>query len=271
MSIPHGSRTEILCPVEGCPFKVPEEKTSKCGVMRKHFRCRHIEDSIKIEEEGLLPQCSKCGLFMKDANSDQHHNSAECKRYAIRRDRYFRAQRQHDAREVTFTVGGVEIDRVDRFRYLGRILDENDDDSHALERQLSRAKARWGRLAPVLRSQGVRPKTMGYFYKAVVQAVLLYGSETWVVSDFYLRQLRSYHSRIARYLTKRHIRQDENGTWHHPPTAGVLEEAGLRTVDEYIQKRRDTVRMKYVFGRPILNACRLSAAINNKAVWWKLP
>jgi len=42
----------------------------------------------------------------------------------------------------------------------------------------------------VLRSEGLKPRAMGYFYKAIVQAILLYGSEIWVVSaDYHLRKL----------------------------------------------------------------------------------
>ena len=108
---------------------------------------------------------------------------------------------------------------------------------------------------------------MGYFYKAVVQAILLYGSETWVLTNFQLKRLRSFHARVARYLTGRHIRQNEDGTWVHPPTADVLEEAGLETIDEYIKRRRDTVR-RFVMFRPIYDICRRSIAITNRAVWW---
>ena len=50
------------------------------------------------------------------------------------------------------------------------------------------------------------------------------------------------HARVARYLTGRHSRQLEDGSWYHPPTDDVLEEAGLETVDTYIKRRRDTVR-----------------------------
>ncbi len=50
-------------------------------------------------------------------------------------------------------------------------MDENDDDdNHALQRQLARARTKWGRIAAVLRSQGVNPRAMGYFYKATQQA-----------------------------------------------------------------------------------------------------
>ena len=68
-------------------------------------------------------------------------------------------------------------------------MSEEDDDSHALLRQLAQARAKWSHIAPILQSQRVRPSTMGYVYKAIVQAILLYGSETWVVSAFYLQQL----------------------------------------------------------------------------------
>mgnify|MGYP000270434644 FL=1 len=75
--------------------------------------------------------------------------------------------------EASFKIGGVEIERVERFRYLGRILDENDDDRHALERQLARERVRWGRVAQALRGQGLKSKAMGYFYKVIVQAIVL--------------------------------------------------------------------------------------------------
>ena len=220
-----------------------------------------------IEEEGQLPQCNKCGFFMNNANSPRHQDTAVCEQYTIRRERYFKAQHQLEAEEVTFQIAGVEIERVSSFRYLGRVLDENDDDTHALTRQLARARARWGRIASVLRSEGVNPRAMGYFYKAVVQAILLYGSETWVLTNFQLKKLRSFHARVARYLTGRHIRQNKDGTWVHPPTADVLEEAGLETIDEYIKRRRDTVR-RFVMFRPIYDICRRSIAITNRAVWW---
>jgi hypothetical protein len=40
----------------------------------------------------------------------------------------------------------------------------------------------WNRIAGVLKTQGAGSKIMGYFYKAIVQAVLLYGSESWTLS-----------------------------------------------------------------------------------------
>ena len=105
------------------------------------------------------------------------------------------------ATRVSFKVGGEPIKRVSVFKYLGRLLSEDDDDNHAALRQLHRAKEKWRRFSAVLRSQGATPRTRGYFYKAVVQAVLLYGSESWTLTEYTLKMLRSFHNRVARNLT----------------------------------------------------------------------
>ena len=112
--------------------------------------------------------------------------------------------------EIKVTIGGVEIKRVKQFRYLGRVLDENDDDKHAACRQLARARDKWRHFGHVLKSEGVSPRVIRYFYKAVVQAVLLYGSETWTLTEGLKRQFQSFHSRVARSLTERHIRPLED-------------------------------------------------------------
>ena len=114
---------------------------------------------------------------------------------------------------------------------------------------------------------------MGYFYKAIVQAVLLYGSETWTITDLTMKKLRSFHARVARYICNRHIRPLPDGTWHLPPTEEVLEQCGLFTIEEYIRRRRSTV-MNFVREREIYDKCRDAGPVfgnPNQVVWWKLP
>ena len=134
-------------------------------------------------------------------------------------------------------------------------------------------KEKWRRFSAVLCKQGASARTRGYFYKAIVQAILLYGSESWTISTSTLRILSSFNARVARHLTSRHIRPLEDGTWFCPPTTEVLEAAGLWTIEEYIKKRRHTIR-GYVWTRPIYQECRRSATLSGqsgKVVWWRLP
>ncbi len=64
------------------------------------------------------------------------------------------------------------------FKYLGRLLAQDDDDIQAIRAQLRKARATWARVRQVLRAENVPPWVAAKFYKAVVQAVLLYGSKT---------------------------------------------------------------------------------------------
>ena len=70
--------------------------------------------------------------------------------------------------------------------------------------------------------------------------MLLYGAETWVVSHAHMRELNAFHHRCARYITHRHITQNDDGTWAYPDSASTLEIAGLYyPMETYIQRRRN--------------------------------
>ena len=66
------------------------------------------------------------------------------------------------------------------FRYLERPLDQTDDDWTAVRRNIMRARSVWGRLGTLLRREEGEPRVSAIIYRSVVQAVLLYGLETWV-------------------------------------------------------------------------------------------
>jgi hypothetical protein len=163
----------------------------------------------------------------------------------------------------------VELERVRSFKYLGRILTDTDDDYPALYRNLSRARQRWGMVRRVLVRDGADPRTMAYFYKCVVQTVLLYGAETWVISNRMLRALEGFHYRVACQITGRRP-QREGETWVHPPTAAVLEEAGMHSMGEYLSKHRAHL-VTYVTNRPIFGLCQEAERLPGsrpRKFWW---
>ena len=57
-----------------------------------------------------------------------------------------------------------------------------DDDWNAVVGNLKRARESWGRLSLILRQEGADPKVLGNFFIAVMQAVLLFGAETWLLT-----------------------------------------------------------------------------------------
>ena len=272
ISIPSDPYSIIGCPVDGCVYKVLPERGSKGYLLRHHFQRRHHKDTVVIDGEGLLPQCPLCGVFDKNALTETHQATLGCKRGAVRLRRLNQTEESRQVvRDVSFSVDGADIDRETQFKYLGRVLDQRDDDNPAIDRQLARAKAKWARVGKVLSVQTTDPRVRGYFYKAILQAILLYGSESWVISEFKLKQLRSFHHRVARYITGRHIKQRPDGTYDCPPTAEVLEMAGLYPLETYIERRKQTI-WQTVRTRPILERCRNSTPLSTmgrKTTWWK--
>ena len=52
-----GSLTTVQCPSINCTY-VSNDRNK----MRNHFAQCHIGDRIQIQEEGILPQCNRCGF-----------------------------------------------------------------------------------------------------------------------------------------------------------------------------------------------------------------
>ena len=53
----------------------------------------------------------------------------------------------------------------------------SDDDWVELVGNLSKARKKWAQLSRILGNEGANPQVLGMFFKAVVQVVLLFGSE----------------------------------------------------------------------------------------------
>ncbi len=100
------------------------------------------------------------------------------------------------------------------------------------------------------------PTIAAKFYLAVVQAVLLYGSKTWVTSPQAMARLEGFHIRAAWQMARRHKpRRGPWKEWVYPKSEDVLTECGMKMIAEYVQICRQTIAV-YVATRPILQECR---------------
>jgi hypothetical protein len=159
---------------------------------------------------------------------------------------------------------------VEVFKYLGCLLAQDDDDIKAIRAQLRKARATWARVGQVLQAENVPLRVAAKFYKAVVQAVLLYGSKTWVLLTTALVSLEGFHIRAAYRMVVRHKpwRGPRHG-WIYPKLKDVLEECGMSTLAEYITVCRQTMAV-YVATRPVLTECRQGKQKRGSVLhrWW---
>ena len=78
------------------------------------------------------------------------------------------------------------------FKYLGRLLAQDNDDTQAIRQQLQKARGVWAQVGQVLRGENATPQVAAKFYKVVIQAILLYGSKTWNLTASALPRLEGF-------------------------------------------------------------------------------
>jgi hypothetical protein len=256
------------CPVPECTAR-PTTRTA----FRIHFRNRHPHDSIHILEEHPVPypKCELCG-FQVPIGSRNHQSTKMCRDGRARKQQIEAAIRAHRAQAVTFQACNTQLENVNAFSYLGRLTTNTDNDWPAVYKNLKKARAKWAMITKILVRDNASPRISGMFYKAIVQSVLLYGSESWVLTPAMLKVLSSFHHRVARKITNRMARK-VNGAWHYPPLEPTLEMAGLYTMEAYITRRRNTIA-EYVATRPlhqlIQAASHRRGSPHRRLFWWDI-
>ena len=154
----------------------------------------------------------------------------------------------------TFSLTGDDgaecFEGVDTLKYLGRVLYWTDDDWPSVLRNIWRARKFWGRLGKLLRQEVADPIISARFYRVVVQAVLLFGAETWVVLAAMLNKIKGVNVGFLRQVMEMKAQRigDETCTQEGPDR--VLQAAGTKPIREYINKRQATME-DWVDLRPI--------------------
>ncbi len=160
------------------------------------------------------------------------------------------------------------------YKYLGRLLAQDHDDIQAIHTQMRKARATWALVGQVLRSENASPFVATRFYQAIIQAILLYGSKSWVISWTAMARLKGLHIRAAYRMAKEHKpKRGPDRVWIYPQSEDVLKECRMKTMEEYILIHRQTVAL-YMATCPTLNECRWGKRKRGaipRQWWWEQP
>ena len=230
-----GFRGKEVCPVAECGYEC--DTSSR---LRRHFLYRHPDDQLQVVGEGQYVKCPDCGQMVKEPISIRHTQSKLCRAGAVRNAARKQQQACTEARSIPFTmfVGDQAIKQVGEFKYLGRVISHDDSDLPACVRNIQRARQKWADLSKLLRREGASNQLSARFYMVIVSAVLLYGSETWVITKRIEDLLTSFHNRCARTIGKTYIRKTGEDEWVYPSVEETLKKAHLRPLCYYLNKRR---------------------------------
>jgi hypothetical protein len=177
-----------------------------------------------------------------------------CKDGVARKVQYAATAHAHKALQQTFTAYGAELERVEVFKYLGRLLAYDNNDARAVRGNLKKGRGIWARLSRTIRAENASPRACGIFYKATVQSILLFGSETWNLLPQSLKCLEGFHKRAAWCMAGKRPTKLPDSTWTYPNSAAVLDKVGLKTISHYIGVHRQHIA-SYIVDKPIFQTC----------------
>ena len=89
------------------------------------------------------------------------------------------------------------------------------------------------------------------FYQEVVQAVFIFGAETWIFPAAISRKLEGVHMGFLRQVTGQKDNRQRDGNQRSAAEVRVIKEAGNKILGTYIDKRKATVA-EWVTLRPII-------------------
>ena len=172
--------------------------------MRVNFFHWHVRDTVFIlEKVNLLhPRFPCCNILLPwSAMNRSHLANAQCARGAERKRRRVADEKLQEISERAFQAYVEPLNNVTDFKYLGRVLMVGNYDWSAVAGNLQKSRKSWLRMLRILSRYGADLKVSGHLFKAAVQAVLIFGSDTWVLTPRMERALGIFQHSFARRIT----------------------------------------------------------------------
>ena len=151
----------------------------------------HPQDLFDMPREGCYPKCSRCRMqvnpearVLQGAKSRKAMHAARLQRKAV-------SDSVLDMVSKVYAYG-EELERVEVFKYLGRLIAFDDDDTQAVRGNLKRPRRICARIWRVLRADNASTRVCGIFYKATVRLSVSLGARPGVSRPQVLRYWRAF-------------------------------------------------------------------------------
>ena len=132
--------------------------------------------------------------------------------------------------------GGRFFPIVALFCYLGSILTRDCKDDEDVKARIDAAGGAFGALRkPVFSNASICFEAKKVVYEGLILAILLYGSESWSLTEFLFDKLRAFHARCTRAMCRVNRWHTHK---HRITTDELLERLDLKHIDSYVTKRQ---------------------------------
>ena len=133
-----------------------------------------------------------------------------------------------------FQAHGRPLEAATSFKYMGRLLTASDNNWSSVVKNLRKTRMKWAMFSRILGQEGANVWKSVTVYKAVVNEILLFGSETWMMTPRIRWTLRGFHHRVERCIAGMKPKHDTMGRWYFLPLEAEMTVSGLDDMDTYI-------------------------------------
>ena len=178
-------------------------RASSRAAIRVHLIHFPVRYTIVVLDEGgfNLAWCSQCDMFVLwEALNGRHLDIAMGTKGAEQKFRRMVEEETRASTAADFQTYSWPLEAADSFKNLRRVLATSEGDFRWGSRNLVRSGGNGRGSTEVWFSRGGDAQTSGTFYKAAIQATILFRSYTWVMTPRIGRTLGGFHHRMAHYL-----------------------------------------------------------------------
>jgi hypothetical protein len=137
-----------------------------------------------------------------------------------------------DDNRIPMMLRGEQIKEVDEFKYLGSVFTSDGTDTKDLDTRINKGWARFLRLKKeVWKQRGFNLNTKIHLYKLMVVPVILYGTESWVLTQTEEKKLEAAQMKMLRSILR--IRW-----FHHASNTEVSNRAGVVMMKDHLRRGR---------------------------------
>ena len=132
--------------------------------------------------------------------------------------------------------GGRFMPIVSKFPYLGSYVSRNGSDALDVDSRIVAAGKAFGALrACLFSSTHINAQAKAMVFVTLILGILLYGAESWRLTERVKQRLRVFHARCVRGM----CRVSRKHTWKHNISTATLEQRlGLDSFDTYFHRRQ---------------------------------
>ena len=108
------------------------------------------------------------------------------------------------------TVEDHKIEVVRRFKYLGTVINDSDDETEEIRARILPANKAYSSLQTIFRSKQIHRNNKIRLYKTLMKPILCYGSVTWTLTQTAEQMLNMFEMKILR---RTYGPKQEGGRW----------------------------------------------------------